>query len=121
MKIELAYGKSGLQVELPDGSMAYTRDGSFTISDQGTLVTHGGYTVIPGVSVPADAVDLTVSRTGVVTVRTPGFEGQVEVGRIELARFTNAPGMRGATPDPWAAPDHSAAHAAHRTTPLRPE
>ena len=87
-------GDGYFQVELPDGSMAYTRDGSFTISDQGTLVTHGGYTVVPGINVPTDAVGLTVSRTGVVTVRTPGFEGQVEVGRLELARFTNAPGMR---------------------------
>lgn len=87
-------GDGFFQVTMPDGTLAYTRDGSFTISDQGALVTHGGYTVAPGISIPADAVDLTVSRTGIVTVRVPGSADPVEVGRIELARFTNAPGLR---------------------------
>jgi len=87
-------GDGYFQIEMPDGSMAYTRDGSFTISDQGTITTHGGYTVFPGINVPTDSVDLSVSRTGIVTVRTPGAQGQVEIGRIELARFSNAPGMR---------------------------
>jgi flagellar basal-body rod protein FlgG len=87
-------GDGFFQVQMPGGELAYTRDGSFTISDQGTLVTNGGYTVVPGITLPSDAMDLSVSRTGVVTVRTPGSSDQVEVGRIELARFPNAAGLR---------------------------
>ena len=86
-------GEGYFQVQMPDGTLAYTRDGSFTISDQGTLVTNGGYTVAPGVNVPTDAVNVTVSRTGVVSAVTPGSSDPVEIGRIELARFTNAPGL----------------------------
>ncbi|MDH5588452.1 MAG: flagellar basal-body rod protein FlgG [Gemmatimonadota bacterium] len=86
-------GDGFFQVQLPNGSMGYTRDGSFTISDQGTMVTHGGYTVVPGVTVPDDAVQVTVGRTGVVSVVAAGGE-TIEVGRIEMARFTNAPGLQ---------------------------
>jgi len=87
-------GDGYFQVQLPDGSLAYTRDGSFTISDQGTLVTGSGYAVMPSITVPADATGLSVSRTGVVTVGTPGSAQGVEVGRLELARFANAPGLK---------------------------
>jgi flagellar basal-body rod protein FlgG len=87
-------GDGFFQVQLPSGGHAYTRDGSFTISDQGMLVTSGGYAVVPGLPVPADATGLSVSRTGVVTVSVPGSAHSVEVGRLELARFTNAPGLR---------------------------
>jgi flagellar basal-body rod protein FlgG len=86
-------GDGYFQVQMPDGTLAYTRDGSFTVSDQGTLVTNSGYTVAPGITVPTEAVNLTVSRTGVVSAQTPGSSEPVEVGRLELARFTNAPGM----------------------------
>lgn len=87
-------GDGFFQVQLPSGENAYTRDGSFTISDRGMLVTSGGYAVVPGLPVPADATGLSVSRTGVVTVSVPGSANSVEVGRLELARFTNAPGLR---------------------------
>lgn len=87
-------GDGFFQIELPDGSLAYTRDGSFSISDQGTLITHGGYTVVPGVSIPSDATEMTISRTGIVSVRTVGADSTTEVGRIELARFTNTPGLK---------------------------
>jgi len=87
-------GEGYFQVELPDGTLGYTRDGSFAISDQGTLVTNSGYTVVPGISVPTDATELTISRTGVVSVQTVGAGGSLEVGQIELARFANAPGLR---------------------------
>lgn len=87
-------GDGFFQVQLPSGENAYTRDGSFTISDQGMLVTSGGYSVVPGLPVPADATGLSVSRTGVVTVSVPGSAQSVELGRLELARFSNAPGLR---------------------------
>ena len=87
-------GEGLFQARLPDGTTGYTRDGSFTVSDRGTLVTHGGYTVLPGVNVPEDATELVISRNGVVTLTVAGSPDPLEIGRIEMARFTNAPGLR---------------------------
>jgi flagellar basal-body rod protein FlgG len=87
-------GDGFFQVRLPDGNLAYTRDGSFTISDQGSLVTHGGYAVVPGISIPDDATGLAFSRTGVVSVVVGGSVDPVEIGRLELVRFPNSPGLR---------------------------
>jgi flagellar basal-body rod protein FlgG len=80
-------------VERPDGSIAYTRDGTFTISDTGMVVNSNGYRLLPGITVPPDASDLSISQTGVVSATT-GTSGQtVELGRIELARFANPTGL----------------------------
>ncbi len=87
-------GQGFFQVELPDGQTAYTRDGSFNVSDQGVLVNHGGYTVAPGVTIPEDAVEMGISKTGIVSVTVAGSGESIEIGRIELARFTNPPGLR---------------------------
>lgn len=86
-------GEGFFQVQLPNGMTAYTRDGSFMISDQGALVTHGGYVVLPGVEVPQDAMGITISRNGVVTVEAAGSTEPIEIGRIELARFANPGGL----------------------------
>jgi flagellar basal-body rod protein FlgG len=86
-------GEGLFQVRRPDGTVAYTRDGSFTISDQGVLVTAGGYGLVPEVSVPEDVTEVTVSRTGVVSGTGPGQAAPIEIGRIELARFPNPPGL----------------------------
>ncbi len=87
-------GEGFFQVQLPNGQLGYTRDGSFTISQDGTLVTNGGYAIVPGISIPSDATNLTVSRGGVVSVTLVGSPEGVEVGRVELARFANSPGLR---------------------------
>lgn len=87
-------GDGFFQVQRGDGQIAYTRDGSFTVSDQGTLVTNGGYTVVPGVQIPEDATSVSISRTGIVTVQQgSSTDVQTEIGRIELARFTNPSGL----------------------------
>ncbi len=86
-------GDGFFQVRLPNGNLAYTRDGSFSISDQGVLVTSGGYTVEPGISIPPEATEISVSRTGVVTAVTSNSTEPLELGRIELARFANSPGL----------------------------
>lgn len=86
-------GDGFFQVQLPDGTLGYTRDGSFTISDQGTLVTHGGYTVVPGIVIPPDAAEFSVSRMGIFSSVSAGDATPIEIGRIELARFANAPGL----------------------------
>jgi flagellar basal-body rod protein FlgG len=86
-------GEGYFQIALPDGRNGYTRDGSFTVSDQGMIVTQGGYALEPGIEIPPEATQVTVSRTGVVTVITGDVNNPIEVGRIEVARFANPPGM----------------------------
>ncbi|MEX0912751.1 MAG: flagellar basal-body rod protein FlgG [Gemmatimonadota bacterium] len=87
-------GDGFFQVQLPNGEVGFTRDGSFTVSDQGMLITQGGYTIVPGVQIPDDASDVQISRTGIVTVEREGIAtDQTEVGRLELARFANPTGL----------------------------
>lgn len=86
-------GEGFLQVQRPDGTTAYTRDGGLTLSADGTLVTGGGYPVLPGITLPNDATQIGISPTGVVTAVPAGGGASVEVGRIELARFLNANGL----------------------------
>jgi flagellar basal-body rod protein FlgG len=80
-------------VQLPNGELGYTRDGSFQISDQGVLVTNSGYAVQPPVRIPPDSSELTISVTGVVSVRRGNDLMPTEVGRIEIARFANPSGL----------------------------
>jgi flagellar basal-body rod protein FlgG len=86
-------GDGYFQVQLENGQQAFTRDGAFQISDQGTIVTTLGHTVVPGIQVPADAANLTISRSGVVSVTRPGDTAPSEIGRLELARFANPSGL----------------------------
>lgn len=87
-------GEGYLQVELADGNTAYTRDGSLTIGEGGRLTTQGGYALQPSLVVPPDATQVMISRTGIVTISTAKAATPVEIGRIELARFANAPGLQ---------------------------
>jgi flagellar basal-body rod protein FlgG len=86
-------GAGFFQVERPDGTVAYTRDGSFNLSDSGALVTHGGYLLEPGIVVPLDATSVTISPSGTVSVMGEGSTTPMEIGRIELARFLNPTGL----------------------------
>ncbi len=86
-------GDGYFQVQRPDGSTGYTRDGGFTISDQGQLTTEDGYLVLPGVTVPSDANSVTISANGTVSVQQANNPSAVEIGRIEVARFLNPSGM----------------------------
>ena len=87
-------GEGYFQIRQPDGGTVYTRDGSFAISENGTIVTNGGYTVEPGISVPVDAREVSISSSGVVTATT-GLDGTTtEIGRLELVRFPNPAGLR---------------------------
>jgi flagellar basal-body rod protein FlgG len=86
-------GEGFFQVQLPNGQVGYTRDGSFGVSDTGTLVTSEGYTLIPGIKVPDDATDIAISATGVVTATRGSEKTPNEIGRIELARFMNPAGL----------------------------
>lgn len=88
-------GEGYFEVQLPNGNMAYTRDGSLQVSDQGVLVNNVGYAIQPPIKVPAGATSVTISETGVVTANgvTTGASGSQELGQIELARFANPSGL----------------------------
>ncbi len=86
-------GDGFFQVQTPNGQLAYTRDGSFGISDSGTLITSGGYTVLPGIRIPTDAANVSISATGVVSITAGNAADVQEIGRIELARFVNPTGL----------------------------
>ncbi len=86
-------GEGYFQVEMPDGSMAYTRDGSFSLTQESRIVTAGGYSLSPPVILPDEPGRLSVSTTGIVTFQAERSGQPLEVGRIELARFTNSTGL----------------------------
>ncbi len=86
-------GDGFFQVQQADGTIAYTRDGTFALSADGDLVSQSGLIVEPGVAIPPEATGLTVSADGVVSARLQGEPEPVELGQIELARFANAGGL----------------------------
>ncbi|GAB5349247.1 flagellar basal-body rod protein FlgG [Alteriqipengyuania sp. 357] len=86
-------GLGYFQVQMPTGEIAYTRDGTFQLSDQGELVTAQGLRVEPGIIVPQEAVDVVVSRTGEVQVKLAGEPELQAVGQLELATFINEAGL----------------------------
>lgn len=80
-------------VEMPEGDFGYTRSGNFQLSPDGVLVTPDGYTVSPGVTVPQDAVEVSINQEGLVTAKIAGQTEQVELGQLELATFVNEAGL----------------------------
>ncbi len=86
-------GDGFLQVQRPDGTIAYTRDGNLSLSESGTLVTNSGYPILPNIAVPQDATNISVGDDGTVSVSAAGSQSPVELGRLELARFVNPTGL----------------------------
>jgi flagellar basal-body rod protein FlgG len=85
-------GEGFFQIDLPDGTTAFTRDGSFERDADGQLVTVDGYTVNPGISIPETTQDITISNTG--TVQGVDQTGTtVQLGQLQLARFVNKAGL----------------------------
>ena len=87
-------GAGFFQVQLPDGTTAYTRDGSFHLDANGQLVTSSGYQLQPAITIPANALAITVARDGTVTVTQPGQANPTQVGTLQLANFINAAGLQ---------------------------
>lgn len=87
-------GRGYFQVLRPDGTLAYTRDGSFQLSATGELVTAGGYLIQPAITVPTDAQSVTVGSDGIVSVTTAGSAAPTQIGNIQLADFANATGLQ---------------------------
>ncbi|MEP1933023.1 MAG: flagellar basal-body rod protein FlgG [Roseibium sp.] len=85
-------GEGFFQINLPDGTTAYTRDGSFERDANGLLVTIDGYEVNPGITIPDDTKDITVSNNGTVQGINQGGDS-VQLGQVQLARFVNKAGL----------------------------
>ena len=87
-------GAGFLQVLLPDGSTAYTRDGSLQKDNQGQLVTSSGYPVQPSVTIPSNALSVTISKDGIVSVTQPGSTATTQVGTMQVVTFVNVGGLQ---------------------------
>ncbi|HEY0263724.1 MAG TPA: flagellar basal-body rod protein FlgG [Granulicella sp.] len=86
-------GAGFFQVQRPDGTIAYTRDGSFHMNNQGTLVTKDGDLLIPNLTIPSNATAVTISQYGVVTATLPGQTNPAQLGTMQLATFANPGGL----------------------------
>jgi flagellar basal-body rod protein FlgG len=87
-------GKGFLQILMPDGTTAYTRDGSFQVDNQGQMVTSSGYTLQPAITIPSNATSVTIGKDGTVSVTQPGTTATTQVGTIQLADFINPAGLQ---------------------------
>jgi len=85
-------GDGFLQVILPNGDIRYTRDGSLQINANGQLVTTTGYPIEPAISIPTDAISVSIEKDGGVNV-TDAAGSQSVVGTLQLARFSNPSGL----------------------------
>ena len=86
-------GRGFFQVLRPDGSMAYSRDGSFQTNGDGQMVNASGYLLQPSITIPANTLSVTIAPTGAVSALQPGNTTPTEVGTIQLADFINPAGL----------------------------
>ena len=86
-------GNGYFQVTMPDGETAYTRDGTFSLSPDGTIVTADGYTVQPGLAIPTAATSVSINTSGQLQVTLQGQTAPTTVGQLQLASFPNDAGL----------------------------
>jgi flagellar basal-body rod protein FlgG len=87
-------GRGFFQVLMPDGSFAYTRDGSFKMSAEGELVTSSGYKVQPGITIPSGAQSISIGTDGVVSAQVAGQAAPTQIGTLQLTDFVNPAGLQ---------------------------
>jgi flagellar basal-body rod protein FlgG len=87
-------GRGFFQILLPDGTTAYTRDGGFQLDSQGQVVTALGFPLQPAITIPADALTITIGGDGTVSVTQPGSASPTQIGNIQLADFINPGGLQ---------------------------
>jgi flagellar basal-body rod protein FlgG len=87
-------GTGFFQVTMPDGTLSYTRDGSFTTDSQGNVVTATGFPISPAITIPITAQSVTVGNDGTVSVTTAGTSKPTTIGQIQLASFINVQGLQ---------------------------
>jgi flagellar basal-body rod protein FlgG len=87
-------GQGFFQITMPDGTLSYTRDGSFSLDSQGNVVTASGYPISPAITIPIAAQKVTVGQDGTVSITTAGSAKATTVGQIQLANFINVEGLQ---------------------------
>ena len=87
-------GRGFFQILLPDGTRAYSRDGSFQLSANGELVNSNGYALDPGITIPEQTQSVTIGADGTVSVLVAGESSPTEVGQLQLADFINPAGLQ---------------------------
>jgi flagellar basal-body rod protein FlgG len=87
-------GKGYFQVLMPDGTLAYSRDGSFQLNSQGQMVTSSGYQVQPAITIPANATSVTIGTDGTVGATLAGAQASTTIGQLQLADFINEGGLQ---------------------------
>lgn len=95
-------GQGFFQVQMPDGTSAYTRDGSLQVDSNGQLVTNNGYVVQPGITIPANAQSVTIAPDGTVSVLAAGQSAAQSVGQLTIASFINPAGLDPKGQNLWA-------------------
>lgn len=86
-------GKGFFQIQMPDGTTAYTRNGSFKLDGNGNIVTSDGYLLQPNIVIPQDAVQISIGPDGIVSVLQAGQTQMTQIGQLELADFVNPAGL----------------------------
>ena len=86
-------GNGFFEIQMPDGTTGYTRDGAFQVSAQGQIVTSNGYVVQPGITIPANAQSITIAADGTVSVALPGQAQPSSVGQLQISSFVNPAGL----------------------------
>jgi flagellar basal-body rod protein FlgG len=86
-------GRGFFQILMPNGDINYSRDGSFKLNSTGQVVTNGGMELEPAITVPPDAISITIGRDGTFSVLQPGNPTPVQLGQIQLADFVNPTGL----------------------------
>ncbi len=86
-------GKGFFQVLMPNGDTAYTRDGTFQLNGQGEVVTHDGFKLLPSISIPSNAVDVTINASGEVLAKIEGKVTPEKKGQVQIAVFPNDAGL----------------------------
>lgn len=87
-------GDGYFQVQMPGGQLGYTRAGNFSRSPEGLLVTSEGYQVMPGITVPENAVNITIGNDGTVSATVPNQAEATQLGQIQVASFPNGAGLQ---------------------------
>lgn len=89
----LINGEGFFAVQLPNGQIGYTRDGSFKMDSQGRILTANGYPMVPAIQIPPNSTNVKISNSGVVSITTP--QGQdANIGQMQIASFINPTGLR---------------------------
>jgi flagellar basal-body rod protein FlgG len=93
--LDLAINGAGFfQIQMPDGTTAYTRDGSFHVDAQGQVVTSNGFALQPGLTIPPNATQISIGQDGTVTAQVAGQTTPQRVGTLQLATFVNTGGLQ---------------------------